>query len=57
MQLNRIPVYRAVSAKSGEQIEEAFLEIVKFVTSEQASKNQARTIEIGLTDPNASECC
>jgi small GTP-binding protein len=56
-QKNRVPLYYAVSAKSGKQIEEAFLEAVKFVASARGREPHKPAIEIQLTDTDATKCC
>jgi small GTP-binding protein len=58
MQKNRIPLYYEVSAKSGQQIEDAFFQIVKFVTSARP-RNEMNTnaIQIELTESESSNCC
>jgi GTPase SAR1 family protein len=56
-QKNRVPLYYAVSAKSGEQIEEAFLEAVRFVASAREREPEKPAIEIGLTNTDATKCC
>jgi small GTP-binding protein len=58
MQTNRIPLDYEVSAKSGEQIEEAFFEIVNFVTSARTSmETHTPAIEIELADAGGENCC
>jgi small GTP-binding protein len=54
---NRIPFYYAVSAKSGEKIEEAMFELVKFLATPDTSMDG--TIQIGLTwtDGGKPKCC
>jgi small GTP-binding protein len=57
-QKNRIPLYYEVSAKSGEQIEEAFFQIVKFVISGRSGNDvHTNAIEIELTESGGGDCC
>jgi GTPase SAR1 family protein len=54
---NKIPFYYAVSANSGEKIEEAMLELVRFLVTPDTKTDG--TIQIGLTcaDGEKQKCC